>query len=678
LALLALALAIWLWPGKAPPSPDTAHYDDEDLDQLMEVVNPGYVGIEACAKCHSARAAEFKTSRHYIACTTAEGVKAPGFEPGLGRYDTRAPGLHFEMARSGGKFTITSVQAADRGETRRSHEVGLVYGSGNGRDEMYFAWNGDQLIHLPVAWLYPQKRWGNAVDPTHTTLTPPSCLECHNTWVAHVPGTPNQYRRDDMLLGVTCERCHGPGREHVEYHRKHPKAAAHAILYPRRLSRERKIDLCAQCHGNTRLLGRPFSYRPGTPIEGPYRTARAKYREDDTTTNQVQYLSESKCFQKSEMTCRTCHNPHVPVSARDGCQKCHKKPDSCTDQKRQPEAVRGDCVGCHMPQHIWMNSHYYTTTDDLYLPIAPRSEHRIAVYPEAKQAVELAWYRKQTDTKSRAEAARLAAQLSDFWMKAGERRYRAGRFKAAIGAYREALQVAPSPKASQHLQEAIRRQTEVDGLYEKLENGASPQEAIQLLTRALKLAPNDARAHAELGMVYARGGLGNEAAAHLKAVARCDPYNASGLARLAWLANSQGRYEEAAKLCAEVETVDSGQPENYLVWGHALAKLGHWADAEKQFRATLRANLAHGEANKGLSEALRRQGKAEEAVRFGRRAVYFCDTRDVEALITLAEAYDAAGRVPDARKTFERALALAQAAGSPHARTILNRLRELQ
>src|SRR5262245_31174165 len=187
-----------------------------------------------------------------------------------------------------------------------------------------------------------------------------------------------------MLLGATRERCHGPGQEHTAYPREHPKDEAHAILHPRTLSRERLIDVCAQCHGNTRLVGQAFSYRPGQPLESCYRTARAKYREDDTTTNQVQYLSESKCFQKSEMTCITCHDPHRPRSAHSGCMKCHTAA-SCTDQPRQPEAVRGDCVGCHMPQHIWMNSHFYMTKDDQYLPVAPRSEHRIAVYPEAKR-----------------------------------------------------------------------------------------------------------------------------------------------------------------------------------------------------------------------------------------------------------------------------------------------------
>jgi hypothetical protein len=109
----------------------------------------------------------------------------------------------------------TSVQATAQGEQRVSYHIGLVYGSANKRDEMYFAWQDDRLFTLPVAWLYPHDRWGDATDNSRVTTTPPSCLECHNTWIGDVPGSVGRYRRDDMILGVTCERCHGPGQDHV-------------------------------------------------------------------------------------------------------------------------------------------------------------------------------------------------------------------------------------------------------------------------------------------------------------------------------------------------------------------------------------------------------------------------------------------------------------------------------
>jgi tetratricopeptide (TPR) repeat protein len=679
LLLLAANVAVRLWPRPTPPPSPHA---EEEADPTLTVVNPGYVGIETCAQCHAARAAEFKTTRHYVACTLASGVKSPGFEPSRGRYDTSVPGLHFEMTRSGDDFLATAVQATFKGPQRTAYKVGLVYGSGNTRDELYFAWEGDRLLVLPVAWLYPYDRWGDvgdAIGGLHAIDTPPSCLECHNTWVAHVPGTPPRYRRDDMLVGVTCERCHGPGREHTAYHREHPNADAHAILHPGTLSRERLMDLCAQCHGDTRPLRDLFSYRPGRPLEEYYQTRPRKYREDNVTTNQVQYLRESKCFQRSTMTCVTCHNPHLPTSPRTACVKCHAA-DSCPDRPRQPAAVRDDCVGCHMPQQFWMNSHYYQTADDRYLPVAPKSEHRIAIYPEARQAVILAWLRKQDDAASRAEAERLAAGLTDHWLNQAEQPLRDGRFRTAISAYREALQITPEPTTRRKLQQAIANQAEVDSLSQKGAEAMArdPDEAIRLLTRLLEIKPDDSQGHSRLGTVYAITGRRAAAVPHLEAVIKCDPSDASGLIRLAWMAQGDGRPEQAEKLCAQAEEVEPADPDNHYVWGLALSKQRRWQDAESHLCKSLERNPAHVKAVRALCEVLQAQGRGEEAAHFVRRAVASSDPNDARALFSLAEAYVAANRLPEARRMLERALEVAEVTDPTLAGSIRQRLRQVQ
>jgi tetratricopeptide (TPR) repeat protein len=669
------ALTVWLWPAAAPPAVSD---DDEELQQLLAVANPGYVGIDACAECHAKRAADFKTTRHFVACTTAKGVASPGFAPGRGRCETRLPGLRYEMSRSGDDFVATAVQGGPGGEQRTSYQIALVYGSANKRDERYFAWQGDTLIHLPLAWLYPQDCWGADTDNLRVISTPPSCLDCHNTWVAHIPETTYQYRRTDMLLGVTCERCHGPGRDHVAYHREHPKDRAHGILHPGTLSRDRLMDVCAQCHGNSKLRGRAFAYRPGQPLSTRYRVDRAAYREDESTTNQVQFLSESKCFQQSSrMTCISCHNPHLPTPPQFGCVTCHK-PADCKDRPHQPEAVRADCTGCHMPQTVWMNSHYYTTPTAQYVPVAPRSEHRIAVYPHAKKAVMLAWLRKQSDAASRAEADRLAGELTQHWLAEADKFTAAGRLKSALGAYYEALRVADDPAVQKRMQPVIARQTELDDALATWANANhSPEEAVRLLTRILDLKPDDARAHGELGTLYATAGDSAKAVPHLQAVAKYDPCENSGLTRLAWLEDMAGRPAEALPLCAEADKIDPGDPSNHFVWGMALVKLERWAEAEGHFRKVLEYRPTHPGANRGLSEVLRHQGRAAEAVRFARRALRCGEPNDAEALLTLGEAYAAADRPAEARKTLEHALAAVGPSNAALAQTIRRRLNQL-
>jgi tetratricopeptide (TPR) repeat protein len=254
-----------------------------------------------------------------------------------------------------------------------------------------------------------------------------------------------------------------------------------------------------------------------------------------------------------------------------------------------------------------------------------------------------------------------------------------GRLLAAIGAMREALQVAPKPTTRQRLQQVIDRQAEVDDLFAKLANpGTSRGQAIQLLTDILLIRPEDARAQGQLGSLYAKSGQHAAAIPHLQAVARCDPFDASGVMRLAWIALVEGRPAEAAALCARADTIDAGNPNNHYVWGMALAKQQRWADAERQFRLALKSDPAHGAANRGLSEALRHQGQTADALRFARRALRWSDPNDAEVLVTLGEAYAAAGRPREARTTLEQALTAALRGNSALAPAIRARLEELQ
>jgi hypothetical protein len=73
-----------------------------------------------------------------------------------------------------------------------------------------------------------------------------------------------------------------------------------------------------------------------------------------------------------------------------------------------------------------------------------------------------------------------------------------------------------------------------------------------------------------------------------------------------------------------------------------------------------RRHPGHAGASRGLSEALRHQGQADEAVRHARRAVRWTDAADAEMLLTLARAYAAAGRPADARRTLRDALRAAE------------------
>jgi hypothetical protein len=69
------------------------------------------------------------------------------------------------------------------------------------------------------------------------------CFACHST--ASVSG--NRLQLDQLMPGVTCEGCHGPGAKHVAAVRAGALKNSH-IFNPGRLNTQDLSDFCGSCH----------------------------------------------------------------------------------------------------------------------------------------------------------------------------------------------------------------------------------------------------------------------------------------------------------------------------------------------------------------------------------------------------------------------------------------------
>ena len=179
-------------------------------------------------------------------------------------------------------------------------------------------------------------------------------------------------------------------------------------------------------------------------------------------------------------------------------------------------------------------------------------------------------------------------------------------------------------------------------------------------------------------MINLMMGQREQAVRHLNEVARCDPGDAFGLIALANLAYRNGRLEEAATLCAKARDIAPAESEPYHLWGLILLKQQRWAESEHMFRNALIGNPTSAESNRGLSESLRHQGRAAEAIRFARRAIRCNESPKAELLVTLAEALVAANRLVEAREQFDQALHDAMVNDPELVPIIRSRLDELQ
>ncbi|MFO0929313.1 MAG: tetratricopeptide repeat protein [Gemmataceae bacterium] len=591
--MAATAVGGWWWTHR-PPAPPSTDAAEEDLDALFAVANPGYLGPQACAECHANRLSEFSKTRHAAAFRTPqETTLPPGYTAEGAAYASYHPDLRFRMTREGTGCAQAVIRTSPVGERRRDFPVGAIYGAAGNADEIYFTWKGDALFELPMGWLHPVNAWAeqpyNPPEQDSLRTTTPRCVECHATWAEHIPGSENRYRRETMIRGVTCEKCHGPGQEHVAYHRAHPdEQASKAILHPGTLNRDRLMDVCGQCHSNVvRHRERPFSHRPGQPLDRAFQKLKAEGVENDHVADQVKYLRQSKCYQKTDtLTCITCHSPHRAEAAGDrACRKCHQ-PAECREQPKLPAAVRGECVACHMPRHNRGAVKFHRGDERYLFPVRPHL-HRIAVYPEARDEVLLGYHRTQSDDASRTAAARLTKSLEDHWLAEADRLRAAHRLIPALGAAREALRLSPTPRVRTALQELITLQSSLDrGLREAQTAYTARQfpQAVEALERVLAVNPKHASAHGKLGTVLAILGQRDRATEHLQAVARCDPDDAYGDNMLGWLAYLDGDHASADEAFRRADERYPFTAEIQFRWGLALSGLGRWPDAEAKFR----------------------------------------------------------------------------------------------
>ena len=353
-AIAALALVVVAWARRPDPP-------------LRAVDASNAAGDSACLSCHRDKAS-YETTAHRLTmrAPSREAIRG-SFEPGRNELRTTVPGVHFRMHADSAGFYQTLVAAAGADTTVRTERIAYVGGSGR-KGQSYLYWRGNQLYQLPVSYWTILDGWFGSPGRSHIDPrasfdrgVAPRCFECHATWIQTIPdpGQANRYDSAGAILGITCERCHASGREHARRERSvlRPvltRARGTAIVNPARLERERKIEACAQCHaggGQPKLPS--FTYVAGRPLLDYLTvTLRSSEGEVDVHGNQVALLARSRCFEKSQMTCQTCHDVHRPqrdVAELSGkCLQCHEAArHPALPDERAP--LPGRCADCHMP-----------------------------------------------------------------------------------------------------------------------------------------------------------------------------------------------------------------------------------------------------------------------------------------------------------------------------------------
>ena len=320
-----------------------------------------YVGDEKCLSCHEKQRTFLNTAHHLSSREASAASIAGSFAPGKNILHTPEAELSYRMEARPDGFFQTGILGIPPDAVTVSQRFDLVIGSGR-KGQTYLYWKDDQLFQLPISywtefgsWVISPGYGDRSLDFSRPVV--PRCLECHSSFFAAVPdaGVANRYSRSGYTLGISCERCHGPGEKHVELNAPgRAKPLDQAIVNPARLPRDRQLALCSLCHGGIGFEKAPaFSFTVGSALEDFLKLEAPKENEKlDVHGNQVALLERSKCFKSSGMTCSTCHDTHVRqrevADFSEKCLTCHKI-ESCGLFPKQGRAIVGKCIDCHMP-----------------------------------------------------------------------------------------------------------------------------------------------------------------------------------------------------------------------------------------------------------------------------------------------------------------------------------------
>jgi predicted CXXCH cytochrome family protein len=319
-----------------------------------QLLAASYVGSAACNTCHPAMYARWSKTRMANVVTDPK-VHPEVILPDLTKPD---PLVHFKR-----------------------EDIAFVYGSK--WKQRYFQKVGDDYFPLGAQWDVTHQVWRayNAQNGTDwwTKFYPPDnaqrptgplCDGCHSV-------NYNIRTKTVTEWNVGCEKCHGPGSEHVR------RPSSTNIVNPARLDSIQANNVCIQCHSQGLPLANPIEgkyydwpvgFQVGLDLKNFWQLEEHRLGEQSFThfadgtahKNRMQGNDfVTSVMYTRGITCFSCHDVHGTENNADLlkpanvlCLECHgprspNGPHTATLEEHthhKSGSAGNECIACHMPK----------------------------------------------------------------------------------------------------------------------------------------------------------------------------------------------------------------------------------------------------------------------------------------------------------------------------------------
>lgn len=360
------------------------------LSSLIYADNAHYIGDKTCVSCHKKEMYEWSGSQHAQAMMIANdtSVKAD-FNNTTFNYH----GIITTFYKKDAKFMVKTD-----GPDGKLHDYEIRYTFGIYPLQQYMIEFPDGKIQvLDPTWDNRSKaeggqRWYHihqdenvkAGDPLHWTGPNMNwnymCADCHSTNLKkNYDIKTKKYHTTYDSINVSCESCHGPASEHIEWSKNtssslknhgFPISFAHEKKKNfrdrnttlQRAEQQKELNVCAKCHSRRTQLDDNFvagdvfheHYLPVNLDENLY-FIDGKIEDEVYVYNS---FLQSRMYEEG-VTCSDCHNPHTLKRKAVGdkvCFSCHNK-ETYTATKHHHHKVGSkgsSCIACHMPARTYM------------------------------------------------------------------------------------------------------------------------------------------------------------------------------------------------------------------------------------------------------------------------------------------------------------------------------------